>query len=182
MKAFLRKEWMELYRSGRFLILLLIFTLFGIMNPAVAKLTPWLMETLTDSLAESGLTVTEVTVDAMNSWGQFYKNIPAGIVVFILLCSSSFTGEYQKGTLIPPVTKGLSRRKILLAKALTMFVLWTVMYWLCFGITCEVKNASLLPTVQTYFWMKKTALSLISWLSVTVKKSRETAYMALQIW
>lgn len=143
MKAFLRKEWMELYRSGRFLILLLIFTLFGIMNPAVAKLTPWLMETLTDSLAESGLTVTEVTVDAMNSWGQFYKNIPAGIVVFILLCSSSFTREYQKGTLIPPVTKGLSRRKILLAKALTMFVLWTVMYWLCFGITCGYNG---------YFW------------------------------
>lgn len=104
MRAFLKKEWMELCRSGRLLVLLLIFLLFGIMNPALAKMTPWLMETLSDSLADTGLTVSKVTIDAMDSWVQFYKNIPAGMVIVILFCSSSFTGEYQKGTLIPVVT------------------------------------------------------------------------------
>ncbi len=38
--AFGKKEWMELVRSGKFLVLLILFCLFGIMNPAVAKLTP----------------------------------------------------------------------------------------------------------------------------------------------
>ena len=68
MKAFLKKEWMEWKRTGRMLVLLLIFALFGIMNPAVAKLTPWLMETLSESLADTGLVTTTVTVDAMTSW------------------------------------------------------------------------------------------------------------------
>ena len=97
MMAFLKKEWMELCRTGRLLILLLIFILFGILNPALAKLTPWLMETLSESLADTGLVTTAVTVDAMTSWAQFYKNIPVGLIVFILICSSNFTTEYQKG-------------------------------------------------------------------------------------
>ncbi len=53
--AFLKKEWTELARSGRLLILLVMFLLFGIMNPAIAKLTPWLMEQMAEQLAEAGL-------------------------------------------------------------------------------------------------------------------------------
>ena len=143
MRAFLRKEWMELCRTGRLLILLLIFTLLGIMNPAMAKLTPWLMEMSSENLADAGLIITAVTVNAMTSWEQFYKNIPIGIIIFILISSGSFTDEYQKGTLIPVVTKGLSRRKIVLAKALIIFVSWTVLYLLCFGITYGY---------NAYFW------------------------------
>ena len=71
MRACLKKEWMELCRSGRLLVLLLVFTLFGIMNPAFAKLTPWLMETLSESLADAGLVAASVKIDAMTSWAQF---------------------------------------------------------------------------------------------------------------
>lgn len=143
MSAFLKKEWMELCRTGRLMILLLVFTLFGIMNPALAKLTPWLMETLSESLADTGLVTTSVTVDAMTSWAQFYKNIPVGLIIFILISSGSFTAEYQKGTLIPVVTKGLPRRKIVLAKAWMIFAAWTALYWICFGITYGY---------NAYFW------------------------------
>lgn len=143
MKAFLKKEWMEWKRTGRMLMLLLVFVLFGIMNPALAKLTPWLMETLSDSLADTGLVTTAVTVDAMTSWTQFYKNIPMGLIVFVLLCSGNFTGEYQKGTLVPVVAKGLSRRKILMAKSLFLSGAWTVLYFICFGITYGY---------NAYFW------------------------------
>lgn len=143
MRAFLKKEWMELCRTGRLLILLMIFTLFGIMNPALAKLTPWLMQTFSESLADTGIVTTSVTVDAMTSWAQFYKNIPVGLIIFILIFSGTFTAEYQKGTLIPVVTKGLSRRKIVIAKSLIIFAAWTVLYWLCFGITYGYNE---------YFW------------------------------
>lgn len=143
MRAFMKKEWMELRRTGRLLILLLIFTLFGIMNPAVAKLTPWLMEALSESLADAGLVTGAVAVDAMTSWAQFYKNIPIALLSFILICSGSFTAEYQKGTLIPAVTRGLPRQKIVLAKALMIFAAWTAVYWLCFGITYGY---------NAYFW------------------------------
>lgn len=152
MRAFLRKEWMELYRTGRFLVLLLVFVLFGIMNPALAKLTPWLMEILSESLEDAGLVTVAVTVDAMTSWAQFYKNIPIVLIIFILVNSGSFTAEYQKGTLIPAVTKGLSRRKIVLAKALVIFAAWTVFYLLCFGITYGY---------NAYFWDNGVAANLL---------------------
>ena len=47
--AFLKKEWLDLTRSGKLFLLILIFTLFGIMNPAIAKLTPWLMEMFSEN-------------------------------------------------------------------------------------------------------------------------------------
>ena len=88
--SFIKKEWMEHVRSGRLMILGMIFVLFGIMNPAIAKMTPWLMETMADSLAESGLIVSEVKVTALDSWMQFYKNAPMALIVFVLLESSIF--------------------------------------------------------------------------------------------
>ena len=39
--AFLKKELFELSRSGKLIIFGFVFVLFGIMNPAIAKLTPW---------------------------------------------------------------------------------------------------------------------------------------------
>lgn len=143
MKAFLKKEWMEWGRTGRLIILLLIFVLFGIMNPALAKLTPWLMEAMSESMADAGIVTTSVQVDAMTSWVQFYKNIPFGLIIFILITSGSFTAECEKGTLIPVVTKGLSRRKILAAKAMFLYGSWTALYAICFGITYGY---------NAYFW------------------------------
>ena len=143
MMAFLKKEWMELIRTGRVWMLLLIFILFGIMNPAMAKLTPWMMEMMSDSLADAGFLLTDVKIDAMSSWTQFYKNIPIGLIIYVLMCSGIFTTEYQRGTLIPVVTKGLSRGKILLAKAVMLFGMWTVLYTLCYGITYGY---------NAYFW------------------------------
>ena len=89
--AFIKKEFLGLFRSGKAVILLLISVLFGIMNPAIAKLTPWMMESMADSMAETGLVVTAVEVDAMTSWTQFYKNAPMALIVFRLVCAGILT-------------------------------------------------------------------------------------------
>ena len=141
--AFTKKELTEHIRSGRLLILIIVFVLFGIMNPAFAKLTPWLMETLSDSLADSGLTVTSVTVDASTSWTQFFKNIPMGLIVFVLLEGGIFTKEYSSQTLVAALTKGLERYKVIISKTAVMALLWSACYWLCYGITFAY---------NAYFW------------------------------
>lgn len=141
--AFIKKEWMEQVRSGRIVVLGIIFVLLGIMNPAIAKLTPWMMEVMADSLAEAGMVVTEVQVDAMTSWTQFFKNIPIGLIAFVLMQSSIFTKEYQSGTLVLALTKGLNRWKVVVAKTAVLTILWTVYYWMSYAIT-YVYNA--------YFW------------------------------
>lgn len=150
--AFTKKEWLEQLRSGRLTILGILFVLFGIMNPAIAKLTPWLFEVMADTLEGSGLSVTAVTVSAMDSWVQFFKNIPMALIAFILLESSIFTKEYQSGTLVLALTKGLDRYKVVISKTFTLLVLWSVGYWLCFGITYGY---------NAYFWDNSAAQNLL---------------------
>ncbi len=150
--AFIKKEWMEQVRSGRVMILGILFALFGIMNPAIAKLTPWLLELMSETLAETGMTVTAVTVDAMTSWTQFFKNIPMALIAFVLLQSSIFTKEYESGTLVLALTKGLERYKVVAAKTTVLSVLWTVGYVICFAVTYAY---------NAFFWDNSIAHNLV---------------------
>ena len=150
--AFFKKEILESARSGKLMILGILFFAFGVMNPAIAKLTPWLMEMFAESLAESGMAITEVTVSALTSWTQFFKNIPMALIAFVLLDGGIFTKEYESGTLILVLTKGLARSKVVLAKALLMLSVWTGGYWLCFGVTYAY---------NAYFWDNAIAVGLL---------------------
>ena len=150
--AFIKKEIMEQLRSGKLMLLGILFVLFGIMNPAIAKITPWLLETMADSLAESGMIVTEVTVSAMDSWVQFFKNIPMGLIAFVLIEGNIFTKEYDSGTLVLSLTKGLERFKVVVCKTIVLTVLWTISYWMCFGITYGYNE---------YYWDNSVAQNLM---------------------
>ena len=150
--AFTRKELLAQFRTGKVTILGILFVLFGIMNPAIAKLTPWLMEMMADSLAESGMIITDITVTAMDSWVQFFKNIPMALIVFVLMQSSIFTKEYQTGTLVLSLTKGLPRSTVLIAKTVVLTLFWSAGYWLCFGITYGY---------NAYFWDNAIAQNLL---------------------
>lgn len=150
--AFMKKEWMEQLRSSRLIILTIIFVMFGIMNPAIAKLTPWLFEVMAESLEESGMVVTTVEVDAMTSWVQFFKNVPMALIVFVLMQSNIFTKEYQSGTLVLALTKGLHRYKVVLSKAAVLILMWTGLYWMHFGITYVYND---------YFWDNSIAKNLL---------------------
>ena len=149
--AFLKKELTEQYRSGKLMILGVLFVIFGIMNPAVAKLTPLLLELMADSLAESGMMITAVEISAMDSWVQFFKNIPMALIAFVLLEGGILTSELQSGTLILTLTKGLSRYKVLLAKSVVLTALWSIGYWLCFCITYAY---------NAFYWDNSVAKSL----------------------
>ena len=156
--TFIKKECMEQLRSGRLWITLVLFVLLGIMNPAVAKLTPWLLEVMADSLSESGMIVTDVKVSAMDSWVQFFKNMPIGLIAFVLLQGTIFTKEYSSGTLVLSLTKGLERYKVVISKAGILCAIWSLGYWLCFGITY---------LYNSYFWDNSVAqnllLSVVCW-------------------
>lgn len=150
--AFTKKEFMEFTRTGKALLLMILFVLFGIMNPAVAKLTPWLLKTMSQDLAETGFVITEIKVDAMSSWAQFYKNIPIALIIFLFMFSGILTAEYHKGTLVNMITKGMDRWKILMSKLFVMLFFWTAGYWVCYGIT-YLYNA--------WFWDNKKASYLL---------------------
>lgn len=133
--AFTKKEFLEQVRTNKLLILTLVFIFIGILNPLTALLTPWILEMFSESMEGSGVIIGEIEVTALDSWMQFYKNIPIAFIVFLLVQSSIFSKEYQKGTLTLVLTKGFERYKIIISKFLTIISLWTIGYWLCFIIT-----------------------------------------------
>ena len=73
------------------------------------------------------------------------------LIVFVLMQAGIFTKEYQSGTLILALTKGLKRRTVVFAKSIILSVLWSLYYWLCFGITYGY---------NAYFWDNSIAKNL----------------------
>jgi ABC-2 type transport system permease protein len=88
----------------------------------------------------------------MDSWVQFFKNIPMALIAFILLEGSIFTTEYRSGTLVLSLTKGLPRYQVVLSKAAVLTGLWSLGYWMCFGITYGY---------NAYFWDNDIARNLL---------------------
>ena len=130
--AFTKKEWMESIRTYRFFILLAVFFILGIMNPITAKITPDILA----NFAMEGMTITIAEPTAMDSWLQFYKNVPQmGMIVIVIMFSGLMTGECGKGTFVNMVTKGLKRSTIILSKFTMSVCLWTISLALCFTVS-----------------------------------------------
>ena len=94
-----------------------------------------LMEMVANDYAAQGIVIGEVTVSAIDSWMQFAKNSPTALIVFFIMLSGIYTSEYTKGTLIPLLTKGLSRTSVVLSKFSVMLLIWSAGFFLCFGVT-----------------------------------------------
>ncbi len=158
--TFTKKEMTEMLRTYRAAVLMAVSLIFGIMNPMIAKLTPVLMKQFSEDFAEQGFVINKITVTAMDSWAQFDKNFPMLLLVAIVLLAGCYVKEYAKGTLIPLVTKGLSRRAVVLSKLLTQLLAWTVSFCLYACVTwgytayfwdnSKVQN---LAFVFLYFWL-----------------------------
>ena len=143
LRLLLKKEFLELFRTKKALVLLIVFGIFGIMNPALAKLTPWMLSLMGDSLAEQGVTIGTIAVNAQTTWTQYFKNLMMEYILILALFSGIFAQEYQSGTLINLLSKGVSREKAALSKLVAVLICWTACYWLTFGITLGY---------TAYFW------------------------------
>ena len=150
----LRKELLELVRTKKAMVLLIVFGIFGIMNPAMAKLTPWMLSLMGESLEEQGITFGAISVNALTAWTQYFKNLMMEYILILAMFSGIFAQEYQSGTLINLLSKGVSRGKVALSKLLAVLLTWTVCYWLTFGITLGY---------TAYFW--ENALTSGVWLA-----------------
>ena len=139
----MKMEFTELFRGGKAAVLLVVFVIFGILNPALAKLTPWMLNLMSQTLAEQGVTIGAITVDAMTAWTQYFKNLFMEYILVLALFCGTLTAECQSGALVPLLAKGLPRWKIIAAKFLVLLACWSVCYYLTFGVTLGY---------STYFW------------------------------
>jgi ABC-2 type transport system permease protein len=128
--AFTKKEFTENIRNYRSLIMLVLFIFFGVSSPLLAKFSPQLVAAFAINI---DITFAEPT--ALDAWAQFYKNISTlGLSLTIILFSSCLSSEYAKGTLTIMLTKGLSRKAVIMSKFSAAATITTISYWLSFGI------------------------------------------------
>lgn len=130
--AFVKKEFMENTRTYKLYILLAVFFIFGMTSPLMAKLMPELLK----SMDMKGMQITIPDPTALDSYMQFFKNDgQMGILILILLFGSTLTREYTKGTLINVLTKGLTRKAVILAKFTVASIIWSLSLALSFLTT-----------------------------------------------
>lgn len=132
MKSFIKKEWDQYFLTNKWLIFFSIFIALGIMNPFTAKITPVLIENMLGDEYHSMFG--EVT--AVDSWLQFFKNVPQlGLIGFLLMMANSMSKELQEGTLPIFLAKGLKRKSVILAKLFSHTMMWTIGYAISIGVT-----------------------------------------------
>ncbi|MDR2929733.1 MAG: hypothetical protein LBV06_02325 [Propionibacteriaceae bacterium] len=130
--AFLGKELIEAVRTYKLFLMLVIFGVFGMSSPLLAKLTPQMIA----SVVSPELAATIPAPSAVDAWTQFYKNVgQLGLVILIIMFSGVLANELSKGTLVNVVTKGLSRGAVILAKLTSMVAIWTGSLVLAAGLT-----------------------------------------------
>lgn len=129
--AFCKKELQETWRTWKLPIMLIVFLIFGVMNPLMAKLTP-------EILKMSNLTA-KITLPAptsLDSWTQFYKNMSQiGIYLFMMIFAGTVNHEVSEHTLINLVTKGLPRNAVIWSKWLVLWGQWLLLCTTSFLVT-----------------------------------------------
>lgn len=138
--AFTKKELLEANRTYKLWIMAAVFLLLGIMNPITAKITPQLLK----DFMPQGIKITISEPTALDSWTQFFKNVPQmGLIVLVIMFSGIMAAEFSRGTLIIILTKGIARRTVILSKFTMAVSLWTRDLAVCFTVSYAY---------TVYFW------------------------------
>lgn len=114
----LRKEWLELRRTSRLLILVIVLGFFGLSSPLMAKYTPEMMKLIPGAEAIASIIPAPTLVDAVT---QYVKNLGQfGVLLGLLLSMGLVSQEKERGTAALLLTKPLPRSSFLLAKFIAL--------------------------------------------------------------
>lgn len=109
-----KKEILEIYRSKKLLILIILFAFCAIASPILAKLIPTLLKAMPQT---PGLVINLPDPTWRDSIDQFIKNLSQiGLIVIIFMFSGSIAEEKSKKTLEIVLTKPISRTGFIFAK------------------------------------------------------------------
>jgi ABC-2 type transport system permease protein len=114
--ALLGKELREQVRTYRLPVVAIVFLLFGIISPVLARYTKQLLDAL-GSQATGGIQIVVPAPTVADAVDQLLKNLGQfGILIAILLAMGTVAAEKERGTAALILTKPASRLAFLLAK------------------------------------------------------------------
>lgn len=128
----LKKEAIEGARTKKMISTFILFLFIGLISPLTAKLTPMILQ----SIATGNIDINVAPPSEIDSWTQFFKNISQiGMFGLAIILSTQMANEFQKGTLINLLSKGLPRYQVVLSKIFYNFILWFLAYFCSFILT-----------------------------------------------
>lgn len=111
-RVLLVKELAEQWRTGRLPVVAVIFLIFGLTSPVLARYTPDIVK-----LAASSIAIHVPTPTMKDAVAQLVKNLSQlGALVAILLAMGTVAGEKESGTAAFIIVKPVSRFAFLAAK------------------------------------------------------------------
>jgi ABC-2 type transport system permease protein len=154
-----QKEWLELIRTYRLLVVVIVLVFFGLTSPLLTKLTPELNKLMPQ---DSGITIQITRPPSVeDSIVQYVKNTAQfGILLAILLSMGSMAQEKDKGTAAMMLVKPLSRGAFIGAKFLGLVVLFTVSIAAA-AIACYYYTMLLFEAMNVLHWVVLNALILL---------------------
>lgn len=122
----LRKELRELWRTRKLMVVVVVLLAFGLMSPIFAKITPDLLESLSEDQL-SGMQIILPEPSTKDATDQFVKNTTQfGLLLIVLVGFSAIVGERERGQLALVFPHPLPRRVFVLAKFAALAILFGV--------------------------------------------------------
>lgn len=121
----LRKEWMELLRSYKLLIVAIVLIFFGLTSPFFAKMMPELLTIL----PTGGITIKMPAPTVWDAVAQYIKNMAQfGLILALLLTMGSIAQEKDKGTAAMILVKPLQKGAFIGAKYLGLSAMFAISF------------------------------------------------------
>jgi ABC-2 type transport system permease protein len=178
--ALLGKELREQLRTYRLPVVAIVFLIFGITSPLLARYTKELLD-LIGQQAAGGIEITIPPPTVADAVGQLIKNLGQfGILVAILLAMGSVATEKDRGTAALILAKPVSRLAFLAAKLMAIgFNLAVAVAIGCvFGAIYTAllfENANLTPVgwlaMAMLLWLSIVAYAALTFLGSTLARS-----------
>jgi ABC-2 type transport system permease protein len=152
-----RKEWLELIRSYRLLVVAAVLVFFGLTSPFLTKFQPELLA----ALPTGGMTISMPPPTVAMAIGQYVKNMAQfGIILGILLTMGTISQEKDKGTAAMMLVKPLSRGAFMGAKFLALATMFAISLVFA-GIACYYYTILLFEAMDILHWLVLNALLLL---------------------
>ena len=150
-----RKEWMELIRSYRLLIVAVVLVFFGLTSPLLAKFTPEIISFIPGGTDISKLIPPPTVWDAVT---QYVKNMTQfGIILALLLTMGVVAQEKDKGTAAMILVKPMPRGSFLGAKFLAIATMFAISL-IAAGLACYYYTLLLFEALDILHWLVLNAM------------------------
>jgi ABC-2 type transport system permease protein len=160
--ASLRKEFIEQWRTYRFLVLVIVLAFFGMTSPVLAKYTPELLKIIP---ATGGITIAMPPPTVMDATSQYVKNVSQfGILLALLLSMGAVAQEKEKGTAAMMLVKPLSRPTFILSKVAALGLAFLASLLIA-GLGAYYYTVILFQPVDLGAWL---AMNLLLWVYMLV--------------